>query len=145
MAKQEKPREEKPEKILMTTGRRKKAVARARFSPGSGSVRINSVPIGMIGSEFIRMRLQEPLIIAGDAWKRFDITVKVRGGGTAGQADAARQAIAMGLAGLLGGDLRQKFMAYDRNLMVFDPRRTEPHKPPRSSQGPRRYKQRSKR
>jgi small subunit ribosomal protein S9 len=69
----------------------------------------------------------------------------VKGGGTTGQVDAARQAIARGLVELLGGDLKQRYMAYDRNLLVFDPRRTEPHKPPRSSQGPRRYKQRSKR
>ncbi len=135
---------EKP-KILLTIGKRKKAIARARFKPGSGMIRINSIPIEMVENEMMRLRLQEPLIIAGDAWKRFDAKVNVKGGGTTGQVDAARQAIARGLVELLGGNLRQQYMAYDRNLLVFDPRRTEPHKPPRSSQGPRRYKQRSKR
>lgn len=137
----------KPEekKVLLTIGRRKRAIARARFKKGSGNIRINSLPLEMVENEMMRMRLNEPLMIAGEAWKGFDVKVNVRGGGTTGQIDAARQAIARGLVLLLGGDLRQKFMVYDRNLMVYDPRRTEPHKPPRSSQGPRRYKQRSKR
>jgi small subunit ribosomal protein S9 len=136
--------EEKP-RVLLTVGKRKKAVARARFRPGKGVIRINSLPIEMAENELMRLRLREPLLIAGEAWKGFDVKVNVKGGGTTGQVDAARQAIARGLVELLGGDLKQRYMAYDRNLLVFDPRRTEPHKPPRSSQGPRRYKQRSKR
>jgi small subunit ribosomal protein S9 len=141
---QKKEAKEKPA-VLLTVGKRKRAVARARFRPGTGKVRINSMPLEMVESEFMRLRMQEPLIIAGDAAKAWDIRVNVRGGGTTGQVDAARQAIARGLAELIGESLREKLMATDRNLLVFDPRRTEPHKPPRSSQGPRRYKQRSKR
>ena len=133
------------EKIIVTIGKRKKAVARARFKPGTGMIRLNSLPLEQVESEIMRLRLQEPLMIAGDSWKSFDVKVNVKGGGTTGQVDAARQAIARGLVELVGGDLRQKYMSIDRNLLVFDPRRTEPHKPPRSSQGPRRYKQRSKR
>lgn len=143
---QEKPKQQKEEKKhLLTTGKRKKAIARAKFQPGSGSIKINSIPLENTENEMVRLRLQEPLMIAGDAWKAFDIKVTVKGGGTTGQADAARQAISRGLAKLVGEDLRKKYMALDRNLMIYDPRRTEPHKPPRSSQGPRRYKQRSKR
>jgi small subunit ribosomal protein S9 len=144
-AKTEKSKPEEKPGMLLTVGKRKKAVARARFRPGKGIIRINSLPLGMTENELMRLRLQEPLMIAGEAWRGFDIRVNVRGGGSMGQADAARQAIARGLVELLGGNLRQRYMAYDRNLLVFDPRRTEPHKPPRSSQGPRRYKQRSKR
>ena len=62
-----------------------------------------------------------------------------------GQANAARQAIAKGLAQIMGDDVKKKFLEYDRNLLVYDSRRTEPHKPPHSSWGARRYKQRSKR
>ena len=142
---QEKPKQKKEEKHLLTTGKRKKAIARAMFQPGSGRIRINSLPLENTENEMVRLRLQEPLMIAGDAWKAFDIRVKVRGGGTTGQADAVRQAISRGLAELVGEDLRKRYIALDRNLLIYDPRRTEPHKPPRSSQGPRRYKQRSKR
>jgi small subunit ribosomal protein S9 len=141
---QAKPPKEKP-KVMLTTGKRKKAVARARFSPGKGRITLNTLTIGQVESEIMRLRLQEPLVIAGDAWKSWDISVNVKGGGTTGQVDAARQAIARGLVEIMGKGLREKYMALDRNLLVFDPRRTEPHKPPRSSQGPRRYKQRSKR
>jgi len=130
---------------VFTTGKRKKAVARAMFKPGKGSVKINSRPIENYDSEMLRLRMMEPLILAGDPAKSYDIKVNVKGGGPMGQADAARQAIARGLVELVGEDLKKVYMAYDRNLLVFDPRRTEPHKPPRSSQGPRRYKQRSKR
>ena len=93
----------------------------------------------------IRLKITEPLIMAGDSWKKFDVKISVKGGGPMGQAESARQAIAKGLVQLIGGDLKQKYLSYDRNLLVYDPRRTETHKPPHSSWGARRYKQRSKR
>ncbi len=141
-----KPKEVKAKdrKFVLTTGKRKRAIARAIVKPGKGFVKINSVPIESLNNELVRLKMQEPLILAGDSWKGFDIKVSVAGGGQMGQADAVRQAIAKGLVEYLP-NLRQTFSEYDRNLLVYDPRRTEPHKPPRSSQGPRRYKQRSKR
>jgi len=140
-----KPVKEKKAKTIFITGKRKRAVARARFKQGSGRIKINSVPIDFIKSEVLRLKIQEPLVLAGDAWKGFDININVRGGGSAGQAEASRQAIARGLVQLLGAELKKRYISYDRNLLVYDPRRTEPHKPPRSSQGARRYKQKSKR
>jgi small subunit ribosomal protein S9 len=138
-------KEEKKDRSFLTLGKRKKAIARARFKPGKGMIRINNLPIEIVENEMFRLRLQEALMIAGDAWRSWDIRVNVKGGGTTGQVDAARQAIARGLVKVGGDELKKKYMALDRNLLVYDPRRTEPHKPPRSSQGPRRYKQRSKR
>ena len=140
--------EKKPkskDKQIFALGKRKKSVARAILRPGSGVVKVNSKPVEIIEPEMIRLRVQEPLIIAGNAHKAFDISVVVSGGGTLGQAEAARQSIARVLVEAVGKDLKEKYDNYDRNLLVYDPRRTEPHKPPRSSQGPRRYKQRSKR
>ena len=133
------------EKIVFTTGKRKKAVARARFKPGSGKVTINAVPLDIINNEMIKMKMKEPLILVGDEWKKFDVKVNVKGGGITGQAEAVRQALAKGFAQILGDDIKKKFIDYDRYMLVADPRRTEPHKPPHSSWGPRRYKQRSKR
>ena len=145
----EQSKEQKTDKkklSFLTTGKRKKAVARATFKPGKGRITINKMPIDQVESDLMRLRLQEPLMIAGEGtWKSWDVSVNVRGGGNTGQIDAARQAIARGLVEVAGKDLKEKYMVMDRNLLVFDPRRTEPHKPPRSSQGPRRYKQRSKR
>jgi small subunit ribosomal protein S9 len=143
--KAEKAKERKGSQAVFSTGKRKKAVARASIKPGSGVVLFNSKPLDSIQNETMRLLMQEPLLLIGDAWKKFNIHVKTKGGGIIGQAQAARQAIARGLAEILGADAKKTFMEYDRNMLVYDPRRTEPHKPPRSSQGPRRYKQRSKR
>lgn len=133
-----------PAAFVLTTGKRKRSIARAVTKPGKGLIKINSIPLNLFPYEMIRLRIMEPLIIAGDAHKNYDISVNVKGGGQWGQADAARQAIAKGLVEYLP-DLKPAFVGYDRNLIAYDPRRTEPHKPPHSSWGPRRYKQRSKR
>jgi small subunit ribosomal protein S9 len=138
-----KTKEEK--KAFFTIGKRKRAIARAFIKPGAGTIKINGKPLELYEPEMLRLKLQEPLVIAGNAWKGYDFKVTVTGGGVLGQTEASRQAIARGLVEVLGKDLKSKYLSYDRSLLVYDPRRTEPHKPPRSSQGPRRYKQRSKR
>jgi small subunit ribosomal protein S9 len=141
----EKKAEGKKGSGVFATGKRRKAVASASIRPGSGIVTFNSRPLESIENETVRLLLKEPLMLVGDAWKKFNIKATTKGGGILGQAQAARQAISKALVDSLGPEARKLFMDYDRNMLVYDPRRTEPHKPPRSSQGPRRYKQRSKR
>jgi small subunit ribosomal protein S9 len=135
----------KTPKIVFTVGKRKRAVARATFKKGTGKITINSRPMELVHTELAVLKMKEPLILAGDVWKSFDIDINVKGGGPMGQAEACRQAIARGLVDIFGEELKKTFLSYDRNLLVSDHRRTEPHKPPRSSKGARRYKQRSKR
>lgn len=138
-------KKKKPE-VVISVGKRKSSVARAKVVAGSGNVKINSKPLELWGTELLRMRITEPLILAGDLSKKVDIEVKVEGGGTTGQADAARTAVAKGLVEFFKSeDLKQKFLQYDRNLLVSDMRRAEPRKPSRSKKGARRHKQRSKR
>ena len=133
-------------KIFHATGKRKKAIARAVIRSGSGIVRINSKPLGMLEPRYIRMRIEEALYIAGSSAKAADIKVNVHGGGIWGQADACRTAIANALVGFTkDSKLRQAYIDHDRSLLVSDARRTEPHKHSRSSAGPRRSKQQSKR
>jgi small subunit ribosomal protein S9 len=140
MVKKEKP------KIVFTTGKRKKAVARARIAQGKGEVKVNSKPLEVWGNKALRLWIKEPLFLAGDLANLVDIKVNVKSGGISGQSEAVRQAIAKGLVEFFKSkDLRNKYLEYDRNLLVYDPRRTEPHKPSRSKAGPRRHKQRSKR
>ncbi|MBD3312589.1 30S ribosomal protein S9 [archaeon] len=123
---------------------RKKAIARANIKPGSGVVRINSQLLSIYGSEMARMRIKEPLVLAGDAAGDYDFSIKVMGGGASSQAEAVRLSIAKGLVKITGDeDLRKKYLAYDRHLLVADSRQTEPQKPCRSSA--RRGKQTSKR
>ncbi len=136
----------KKEKVLQAVGKRKKAVARATIKAGKGKVRINSQLLDLIEPRYKRMRIREALMIAEDIAGKADISVSVSGGGVWGQADAARTAIANALVKWSRSDeLKQKYLKYDRFLMISDSRRTEPHKPSRSSAGPRRSKQQSKR
>jgi len=144
-AEQEQKKQTEKTRFVFATGKRKTAVARAVLKPGKGIVKINATPLNLIPNRLIRMRIEEPIKLAGEAGKKYDIKVNVKGGGQVGQAEAARQAISRALIEVAGDSLREAYLSYDRNLLVYDPRRTEPHKPPHSSWGPRRYKQRSKR
>ncbi len=130
--------------ILTAVGKRRRAVARAVAKKGSGNVRLNKIPLEAFEPELARMIISEPLVLAGSVAKKVDIDVTLTGGGIFGQADAARQAIAKILV-QVDEKLKEVFLNYDRNLLIADPRRTEPHKPSRSRKGPRRHKQRSKR
>ena len=130
--------------IIQAVGKRKRAIARATLREGSGKIRINDVPLELYKPKYAKLRIEESLILAKDVVKKVDIDVNVKGGGVFGQVDAIRVAICNALA-KFDKSLRKLFLNYDRALLVSDPRRTEPHKPSRSSAGPRRKKQQSKR
>lgn len=138
---------DKKQKIIFATGKRRKAVARAKFSAGSGRILINATPLDIWATEPLRLWVSEPLILAGDVPKGVDITVTTNGGGSTGQAEAVRMAIARGILTFSKDKkLKEAFMKYDRNLLVYDPRRNEPHHAHGASRrGSRRHKQRSKR
>ncbi len=125
-------------------GKRKRAIARAFAKLGTGKIYINGKPLDLIEPEPVKLFIKEPLILAGNISNNLDIQVNVKGGGIFGQATAAREAIAKVLVEY-DKSLKDKFLEYDRTLLVSDSRRTEPHKPSRSKKGPRRHKQRSKR
>jgi len=122
-------------KVTQVSGKRKTAIARATLRAGSGKVRVNHVFIDLYQPKLYRLKLREPLLIAGDALNKVDIEVKVRGGGMAAQADAARLAIARALVEhAKGPKLRDEFLKYDRTLLVGDVRRKERAKPNRHGQ-----------
>jgi small subunit ribosomal protein S9 len=118
-------------KVIQTKAKKKKAIARATlFYPGKGIVRVNGYRLdAWQNNKYILMLIEEPLVIAGDISQKVDIYVNVRGGGFMGQAMAVRGAIAKALASLVGDELRKKFLAYDRTLLVDDVRQVEPKKP----------------
>ena len=80
------------------TGRRKSAVARVRLYPGSGAITVNGKTVAEYfgGRELHRINIQLPLQLTGTL-ERFDISVRVAGGGVAGQAGAIRHGIARAL------------------------------------------------
>lgn len=135
----------KKEKIVITTGKRKRAIARAIARKGTGNVLINSRSVSTF-PRYVRLRMEEPLVLAGEAAKEIDFKVHITGGGVWGQANAARTAIANAIVNYTGKEeIKATYIKYDRTLIIPDDRRTEPHKPSRSSAGPRRKKQQSKR
>lgn len=117
-------------KILLTSGKRKTAIARAVIREGKGRIRINKIPIEIYQPELARWKIMEPLLLAGDdVVSKIDIDVKVEGGGYMGQAEAARIAIARALVEWTEDPtLKKKVIEYDRSMLVGDPRRTEPKK-----------------
>ena len=121
--------------IIIASGKRKRAIARANVRAGRGIVKINNLPLDNYEPKMSRLKLREPLIIAGDLINKVDINVKVVGGGISSQADASRLAIAKGLVEFSKSDkLKEEFLNYDRNLLVADVRRKEPAKPNRHGQ-----------
>lgn len=117
-------------KILVISGKRKTAIARAVVRLGIGRIRINRIPLEIYEPEIAREKIMEPLIQAGDDfWKQLDIDVKVSGGGYMGQAEAVRMAIAKALLKWTkSARLRTLFVKYDRTMLAGDPRRKEPKK-----------------
>lgn len=122
-------------KVIQFSGKRKTSIARATLRTGNGLVRVNSVPVDFVHPKMARLKLMEPLILAGDIATKVDIDVNVAGGGIASQAEASRLAIAKALVGFTKSDkLKEVFLDYDRNLLVADVRRKEPAKPNRHGQ-----------
>lgn len=122
-------------KVISASGKRKTAIARATLRQGSGIVRVNYVPLEFVSPKISRLKLMEPLIMAGDITNKVDIDVKVVGGGITSQAEALRLAVAKALVSYTKSDkLKEIFLGYDRNLLVADVRRKEPAKPNRHGQ-----------
>ena len=119
-------------KVVVLSGKRKSAVAKAVIRAGTGSVTVNNKLLDYYEPMIARMKLQEPLLLAGDGAARVDIEINVRGGGVMGQAEAARRAMAKGLVAFLKDKkLEKTFLDYDRHLLVADVRRKEVRKPNR--------------
>ncbi|MBI3027866.1 30S ribosomal protein S9 [Candidatus Woesearchaeota archaeon] len=122
-------------KMINASGKRKTAIARATLRQGSGFVRVNNIPLEFVSPKISRLKLMEPLILAGDIANKVDIDVKVVGGGITSQAEALRLAVAKALINYTKSDkLKEIFLSYDRNLLVADIRRKEPAKPNRHGQ-----------
>ena len=116
-------------KIINTSGKKKTATARATLKEGKGVVRINKVLLDIYEPRLSRLKIQEPVQIAGEMIKSVNIDVVVSGGGTMGQTDAVRTAIAKGIVEWTGDTgLKEAFSEYDRNLLVSDHRQKEKKK-----------------
>ncbi|MBY8991990.1 MAG: 30S ribosomal protein S9 [Candidatus Lokiarchaeota archaeon] len=118
-------------KTVQASGKRKTAIARAVLKhPSKGQIKINNVPLNLYEPEIARLRIQEVLEIANHPkLEKCDITVRVKGGGTMGQTDAVRMAIAKSIHKFIGTKtIERAFREYDDSLLSGDSRRTEPKK-----------------
>ena len=116
---------------LVVSGKRKTAVAKATIKEGVGKVTFNKRNFASL-SDLQQLEINEPLIIARDVLGdlKFDISLNVKGGGIACQVEAGRLAIAKAIIKFTGNEnLRNAFLAYDRNLLIADTRRKEACKP----------------
>lgn len=108
------------------TGRRKTAVARVRIYPGAGPLVINDrEPLRYFGRRELEQMALRPLTLSGMA-DRVRISVRVLGGGVAGQAGAVSHGLARALVAL-DPDLRAGLKG--AGLLTRDPRMKERKKP----------------
>ncbi|QIB27110.1 30S ribosomal protein S9 [Caloranaerobacter azorensis] len=104
------------------TGRRKTSVARVRLVPGEGNIIINKRSIDdYFDYETLKVIVREPLVIT-DTLGKYDVIVKVEGGGFTGQAGAIRHGIARAL---LKADSELRPILKKAGMLTRDPRMKE--------------------
>ena len=116
---------------IITSGKRKAAIARAIIVEGSGKITINKKPYQNLHF-FDKLKIEEPLRIAENILGKinFDVAINVRGGGEKSQIEASRLALARAIVEFTKNKkLEKAFLDYDRALLVADVRRKEAYKP----------------
>merc|ERR1712072_613026 len=130
---------------VQTFGKKKTATAVALAKEGKGLIKVNGVPLSLYGSPILRGKLYEPVLLQSftssttslaSPLSRMDIRLRVSGGGHTSQLYALRQAIAKAVVAYVAKyedaasalEVRKVLVAYDRSLLVADPRRCEPKK-----------------
>ena len=82
------------------TGRRKEAIARVRLIPGAGSWKINGRTLEEYFPNKVHQQLVNEPFRVTDTEGRFDVLVRIHGGGSSGQAGALRLGVARALNGI---------------------------------------------
>jgi len=116
---------------IITSGKRKSAVARAILEEGNGKITINRKDYKTLHL-FDRLKIEEPLRIAESILGKmnFDVAINAKGGGEKGQIEASRIALSKAIVKFSKSEeLNQAFLYYDRTLLVADVRRKETYKP----------------
>ena len=116
---------------IITSGKRKRAIARAVLTEGKGEILINKKNYLTL-QPFDRLKIEEPLRIAEHILgkKNFNVAINIRGGGEKGQIEAARLALARAILEFSKSrELERAYSDYDWSLLVADVRRKEAYKP----------------
>lgn len=108
------------------TGRRKTAVARVKMVPGTGAIIINGIPYEELFTRFeLRRKIIQPFV-ATESMGKYNVVIKVEGGGTASQSGAISHGIARALVEV---DERSKASLRKSGLLTRDSRAKERKKP----------------
>jgi small subunit ribosomal protein S9 len=116
---------------IVVSGKRKTAVAKATIQEGNGKITFNNKPISSL-TELQQLEISEPLVITQDILGdlKFDVAINVKGGGSSCQVEAGRLAIAKAIVKFTNdSNVKNAFLAYDRNMLIADTRRKEACKP----------------
>lgn len=114
------------EKYQAAVGRRKEASARVKLESGKGEFTINGKPaIDYLGNEKMVAKVLKPLTILS-LTDKYNISVKVNGGGKTGQAEAIRHGISRAL---VKEDEGVKSNLRKQGFITRDPRAKERKKP----------------
>ena len=108
------------------TGRRKNAVARVRIMPGKGNITINGISLDeYMPTDVAKIIVKQPLVVTNTEGK-YDLIVKVVGGGFSGQAGAIRHGLSRALV-----KANEEFKAdlKSAGFLTRDPRMKERKKP----------------
>jgi small subunit ribosomal protein S9 len=104
------------------TGRRKSSTARVYLRPGSGEITVNQRPFDeYFPNEMLKMIIRQPLALT-ETSDKFDILIRVRGGGYSGQAGALRHGIARALVEY-NPEFRKRLK--EAGFLTRDPREVE--------------------
>jgi small subunit ribosomal protein S9 len=105
------------------TGRRKTAIARVRLLPGDGEMLVNGRSLeAHFGNAVNEADLRMPFRVTGNEG-RFNVMIKVEGGGVTGQAGAIRHGIARALLQIDPETMRLPLR--QAGLLTRDPRMKE--------------------
>ncbi len=104
------------------TGRRKTSVARIFLRPGKGQIQINGRPLEQYFTTEACRTVVRQALLATETAEKFDVLILANGGGTVGQAGAARLGIARALVEF-NLELRPKLKSL--GFLTRDPRKHE--------------------
>ena len=108
------------------TGRRKTSSARIYLSSGKGKIKVNDRDLGVyFGRKVAQMLVMQPLEMT-ELTDKVDINIKVKGGGSFGQAGAIRHGISRAL---ISYDEELRPQLKSAGLLTRDPRKVERKKP----------------
>lgn len=125
---------------------RKNAVARCTVKKGTGKIRVNKMALDAIyPTGYKKSMILEPTKLLPEEFSKYDFSVNVSGGGISSQVQAVRNCIAKGIVVATGNKktIKEKFLKYDRHILIDDVRNKEAKK--QLGRGARKKKQKSKR